>query len=233
MRVIAIVPAKRRSVGLPNKNLLQVGGVSLARRAVDCALAVPLISEVYLTTDSEEIASVCTAPRVFNIWRPGSLCTDSATSDAVIEHALKEVPFSSADEDLIVVLLQPTSPLRTSVHVVDALEKFKAENPSALVSVKSADSSIAKAFTITPDGRMRGLLGEDAPFSPRQNLPDVVLPNGALYIFKRSAFMAGKRIPRTNLMPYLMDGASSIDIDTFADLLTAQAEFEVRRENVS
>jgi N-acylneuraminate cytidylyltransferase len=108
--------------------------------------------------------------------------------------------------------------MRSSDHINQALTLFIAKNPHALVSVKRASPSVFKTYEVCSDGTIKGLFGLDAPYSSRQIFPELLSPNGAIYIFRAQQFSEQGKIPRTGVMPFKMDDQSSLDIDSPNDL---------------
>ncbi|WP_284891953.1 cytidylyltransferase domain-containing protein [Cobetia amphilecti] len=215
--VIAIIPARGGSKGVKNKNLRKVGQCSLLERAIKSASNVESINIIIVTTDSVTIADEAKGLGAEVIFRPSHLADDnSRTIDAVI-HTLDIKTISQG----VCVLLQPTSPFRTSHHVEVALEKFYDTQANSLVSVSEASDHPFKMLVIEPDNIISPVRSWSDLESPRQALPKIVKPNGAIYVNKiedlhkyRSFF--------TQPMSYLMmDAESSLDIDTEYDLKQA------------
>jgi N-acylneuraminate cytidylyltransferase len=153
------------------------------------------------------------------IERPSYLASDSALTEAVVAHALEELRL--ADNDAF-CLLQPTSPIRNKEHIDKAWSKFLSINGvDALISVVKTDNAVLKRFLIE-DSLLKPIANSSYPFMPRQSLPEVFAPNGAIYLCTVSAFRSGGFLG-TACIPFEMDAESSIDIDNVKDLMLAQA----------
>lgn len=120
MTVLAVVPARRGSKRLPDKNVRLLGGMTLVEHALRCAARAPSVDEVVVSTDDERVAAMVRSLGVRVVDRPPELATDDASSWSVVRHAA-----AGADFD-VVVLLQPTSPLRLPEDVEATLAALAA-----------------------------------------------------------------------------------------------------------
>jgi CMP-N-acetylneuraminic acid synthetase len=118
----------------------------------------------------------------------------------------------------LIVLLQPTSPLRTSRHIDDAFSQLNKHDTTSLISVYIPEKSPFKCFVRDQSGYLTGLVSNEAPFMNRQELPEVFMPNGAIYIFSIEEFLEGECIPVNRVIPFIMNERESIDIDTQEDV---------------
>jgi len=230
MKYYGLIPAKGRSRGLPGKNIAPLMGKPLFVWSIVAALSAPSLSDVFVSTESDQIAEIAHKFAAKVIVRPDELCGDETTSHAVIKHAIPHIRQVAGANDFGVVLLQPTSPLRTSDDIEKAIELFMGSRSHALVSVYPVDSSLLKVYRIDEHGDLVGAFSLDAPYSPRQSLPKIYMPNGAIYIFTAAQFLAGDRIPRTKVIPFIMDANRSIDIDTREDFDLARKYMEATCE---
>jgi len=213
--ILALVPARRGSKGLPGKNVALVDGLPLISYTINAAVGSGAFSQVTVSTDDREVMTIASKSGLDVLSRPEELASDSASADSVIDHFISE---RSPSPDSIIVYLQPTSPMRSSDHINQALTLFIAKNPDALISVKRASPSIFKTYEVCSDGTIKGLFGLDAPYSSRQIFPELLSPNGAIYIFRSHQFSKHGKIPRTGVIPFKMDDQSSLDIDSPDDL---------------
>lgn len=221
-KVIAIIPARAGSKGLPWKNILPLYGKPLIAWTIEAALCASIVDEVFVTSESKEILGIAEEWGAHSLMRPIHLASDCSSSEPVIAHAISCLRDSGQFSDFVVVFLQPTSPLRDADHIDAALAAFSSSAGRALISVYQPDKTPFKAYVIGDDGFMTGLVSSDAPYLRRQDLPETFYPNGAIYIFKASAFMDSERIPRDGVVPFEMSAELSLDIDTEADLKCAE-----------
>lgn len=214
MSVLAVIPARGGSRGVPRKNLALVAGRPLLAWTVDAALHANRVDRVVVSSDDEEV--LCTASNLGAeaLLRPEELATDHARSESVVSHAL-DVVVDAVD---VVVLLQPTSPLRTSDHIDDALTNMMA-GVDAVISVVEPTKSPFKAFYQSDAGYLVPVAADpEAPFVPRQTLPASFFPNGAIYAVRAEAFRRHSSFLPPATVPFLMDEVASLDVDTTVDL---------------
>ncbi|ENJ2863924.1 acylneuraminate cytidylyltransferase family protein [Vibrio parahaemolyticus] len=216
-KFVGLITARGGSKGLPRKNILPINGVPLIGWTINAARQCKLISEVYVSTDDEEIAVISEAYGAKIINRPYELATDKASSVDVVIHAIdwlkeREIAYEN------MVLLQPTSPLRTSSHLSDALNLYIEQKAKLVISVFEPAHTPIKSYIEQNDGSIRGLFSDEAPYNRRQDLPKAFLPNGAIYAFSITDFEKKRHFPISRVFPYVMSEGDSTDIDTFEDL---------------
>ena len=212
--IIAIIPARGGSKGLPKKNISPLAGKPLISYSIEAALRSKYISDVVVTSDDDDILKIAQEHDVSSIKRPYSLAQDNTKTEPVIFHTLENI----TEKYDIIILLQPTSPLRDEHDIDLAFEAFIESEADALISVKKPSHSPYKAFTQTKDGYLKGIINNDYPFMPRQELPMSYYPNGAIYIIKTKEFLKHQSLFCAKTIPYEMSELKSIDIDSLDDL---------------
>lgn len=218
LRVLAVVPARGGSKGIPGKNLAEVGGVPMLELAVRCARQSRHVDEVAVTSDDAAILARAGAlPGVTVVRRPAELATDDVAMAPVVAHAVGEC--APCD---VVVLLQPTSPLREPGDVDGALELLVSRGAGSVVSVAPVATSPWWMYVLDADGRMSPVLPKSTA-ATRQELPDVVAVNGAVYAVRTERFLAAPAFVDADTLAYPMPRERSIDVDTPADLAVARA----------
>ena len=216
MRIIAIIPARGGSKGIPRKNIKLLAGKPLVAYSIEVAIKSKYITKVFVSTDDEEIAQISKEYHGEVIKRPNGLAKDdSPTIDAVI-HVLDTLQREKDSPDLI-VLLQPTSPLRTVEDIDDALEIFMKNDCEAVVS-SNFDPSLYLSFKIEKS-YLKPFLGKKYFSMRRQDLSPLYRPNGAIYIIKPEILLKYKSFYPPKTIPYLMPKKRSIDIDDELDFL--------------
>lgn len=232
---VGLVPARGGSKGVPDKNLRPVAGHPLLAWSIRAGLDSGALSRTYVTSDSEDILAVAEEYGAHPILRPQEYATDEADLDGALGHAIGEIRRCSETSDFCIVLLQPTSPLRGCHHVKAACDLFTESytgptgHTTGVISVYEPRKTPFKAFRINADGYLEGGYSLNAPFERRQDLPQAVFPNGAMYLFPASLFERSGGIPRTGMLPFMMDEDLSVDIDTMADFAVAERILEARR----
>ncbi|ECY9751708.1 acylneuraminate cytidylyltransferase family protein, partial [Campylobacter coli] len=214
---LAIIPARAGSKGIKNKNLVLLNDKPLLYYTINAAKNSKYIDKIVLSSDGDNILEYGKTQGIDTLKRPKELALDDTTSDKVVLHALK---FYKDYEN--VILLQPTSPLRTSEHIDKAFEIFKNTNANSLISVCEYDNKILKAFMCDEKGNLKGICNNNYPFTPRQKLPKTYMSNGAIYILKTKDFLQNPSFLQENTKYFLMDEISSFDIDNLEDLEKAK-----------
>ena len=230
LKVVAVVPARAGSKGLPGKNLMRIGGETLVEIAAKTALSCISIDKVILSSDSEEILNSIDIPEIVLVKRSQKSASDNAVAADVILDLLDEgVLNESLGDDYFVIWLQPTSPLRDSIHLREAFEALNREvDADGLVSVKVSPVSPQLIFVPDENGLLRPF--SDSPFGvKRQEFVPSYIPNGAIYIFKISTFLRDSGFPSKRLVPYVMSHDASIDIDSENDFQDATRQWILKK----
>lgn len=216
--VIALIPARGGSKGIKHKNITPLVGKPLLSYSIQAAHNSGVIDRVYASSDDDAILSVASAWGADVIKRDPALAQDESPTDPVILEFINKAHLAARD---IVVLLQPTSPLRTAKHISEALEQYL-QHPEcrSLISVHEINNKYLKAY-IGGNDFLQPVADKHMAYTRRQDLPALYMPNGALYIFSVAEFMREEKIPRSHMIPYLMDDVASLDIDTPQDLAAA------------
>lgn len=214
-KIVAIITARGGSKRLKDKNILDFGGRPLIAWSIAAAKESSCIDAVLVSTDSKAIAKVSQqygAPVPF--LRPAALAQDTSTSLDVIRHAMDWIKKHQRKRYDYILLIQPTSPLRTAQHIDQGIEYYfehKRTEADTLVSVTAAGEGGKWIMRTTDEGYVE-LLPEGDEATPREAIVHYQ-PNGAIYfgptqeVIKRG-FFTGQTIP------FLMDSDDSIDIDT-------------------
>lgn len=223
MRVVGIVPARGGSKGLPGKHLLSLGGRPLIAWTFDAALASRRLDRVVLSTDAPEVADLARVSGVdVPFMRPEALASDEAPMLDVLVHAVEALT-AAGDAPDAVVLLQPTSPLRTAAHIDAAVTLLDRSGADAVVSVVE----VPHRFNPVSVLRMEG--DRVTPWSPgpvltrRQDKPRVFARNGPAVLAVRTPVLLGERsLYGRDTRAFPMSEAESVDIDTAWDMAVAE-----------
>jgi CMP-N-acetylneuraminic acid synthetase len=221
MKVLAIIPARGGSKGIPKKNLIDVAGKPLVAWAIEAALKSDAISTIVVTSDSKEILEFSsTYKNVRCLERPEHLSKDSSLTEPVISHVLKNLNHTDYD---YLILLQPTSPLRTTDDINAAISLLSTSEATSLISVTEPSHHPLKSFIKDEKGYLKGLVNNEFPFMPRQELPEVFQPNGAIYIVEVAEFLKINKLFTEKTIAYKMSTEKSIDIDTLEDIIKIES----------
>jgi CMP-N-acetylneuraminic acid synthetase len=220
-RLLAVIPARGGSKRLPRKNVLPLAGRPLICWSIDAALASGVFDDVLVSTDDEEIATVARAAGALVPWlRPAELASDTATSAAVLQHALAWYEGARGPAEAV-VLLQPTSPFRGAASIREAVAAFQAQDEhearGAVVSVSPAAQHPAWCFQLE-GGLMEPFLGWEALQRRSQDLPPAYALNGSIYVIPAAMVRAGHAPLGPGTRAFVMpEPEAAVDIDTEAD----------------
>jgi len=222
--MLAIVPARGGSKGLPGKNLKLLCGAPLIEWTIRAALGYPDITRVVVSTDSAEIADVSKkAGADVPFLRPAELSTDEALSRDVYLYTCERIGRETGVPVASFVTLQPTSPLRTGEDIVQAIRIFKQKNADSVISVYESPHSIEWHRTIDATGVLRETSPQgERGLQHRQALERSYLPNGAIFVFKTEFLKVRRGYYSDKTFPYIMPAERSIDIDTAFDFQLAE-----------
>ena len=198
-----------------------LNGTPLICHTIKAALSSNLIDEVFVSSDDKKILEISKNQGASIIHRPDHLATDDASPHDVILHAINTLMENNKKFDLI-ILLQPTSPLRNYKHIMEAFDIMFKQKSTSLMSVCVPNKSPYKHLIVDKFGYLNGIIDDEMPFMNRQDLPKTLLPNGAVYIFSIKDFLLNNKIPFNKTVPYLMSKEESIDIDCYEDIMIAE-----------
>lgn len=218
-KIISIIPARGGSKGFIGKNIKPLNGKPLICHTIEESLKSQYLDAIFVSTDDIAIAEVSKNCGANVIERPDELATDNSPTIDAIYHAI-DIIKSDCNPD-IVVLLQPTSPLRNANDIDAAIELFLDTDCDSVISMCKVEHSPYWCFEINNE-ILQPLFGDKYLKMRRQKVPDVYRPNGAIYIstiknlYKNNGFYCDK------IVPYIMPPERSIDIDEKIDFKLAE-----------
>lgn len=216
MRILAIVPARGGSKGIKDKNIKEIEGRPLIEYTIEAAKGCEYIDEIVVSTDSEKIAKVAKkAGAKVPFLRPDELASDTARTIDVVLFTIEQLKLIGQEYD-IVVLLQPTSPLRDEDDICGAIEKYVSCNMKSLVSVSEVSESPILMRQIVDETHMEKLLNINSTIR-RQDMAKYYMVNGSIYINKIEELNSDTSL-NDNVIPYVMDRSHSVDIDDYVDI---------------
>lgn len=226
MTILAVIPARGGSKGVPRKNLCEIDGAPLIVHAIRAGLQSRRLAHCIVSTDDAEIAAVArTAGGSVPFLRPAELAGDQSPTWAALQHAVAWYEVEHGEPLLAVVTLQPTTPLRTGEDVDRAIEIFLNGQPEAdsLISVCEAAEHHPLTLYHGADGSfLDPLLKGLNPNTRRQDFPPVYWRNGAIYITRRDLLMRDNRVVSDRPLAYIMPKLRSSNIDEPFDLELAE-----------
>lgn len=232
-RILAFIPARGGSKGVKNKNIRIINGKPLIAYTIEAAKGVKLFEDIIVSTDSEDIAYVSKKYGAdVPFLRPSYLADDNSAVIDTIIYLINEMKNKFNKEYDIIVVLQPTSPLRCEKHIREGINKFIEKNADFLVSVCECEHSPLWCNTLDSEGRMDYFIKEEIKNKNRQELPKYYRLNGALYIGKVESVINNRGFIGKNSYSYIMSNESSIDIDSELDLRIAEVFLKLEKNNI-
>ncbi len=216
MKPLVVIPARGGSKGVPKKNIKLLNGKPLINYTIEAARDIFDDTVICITTDCQEIKDVVenTTGLKVPFLRPNELATDTAGTYEVLLHALDFYKKNGYKADTL-ILLQPTSPLRTSQHIKDAI-KLYSKDIDMVVSVKQTKSN---PYYVLFEDANDGFLAKskEASFTRRQDCPEVWELNGAIYVINIKSLQKEPIGSFKKTIKFVMNETESIDIDSMLD----------------
>jgi len=219
MKIVAIIPARGGSRGIPNKNIQLLGQKPLLAYAIEAAFGADVADEIFVSTDSEKIAAVARDFGARIIIRPEEISDDTASTESVLIHALEVIEKEEASSPDFILTLAPTSPLRSAKTIGDFVSHYLslADQYDAMVSltedrgdywIKDGKSKFRRLFPQAP--------------RRRQERNPLYLENSAIYITKTQALLKTKSILGERCTGFIIDDLEAVDINKPIDLEWAE-----------
>ena len=219
-KILALIPARGGSKGIKDKNIFPLCGKPLIAYSIEAAQKSKYIDEIFVSTDSKKIAS--TAKKIgasVPFLRPAELATDTSKSIDVIIHVINELKKLNLFFDIL-VLLQPTSPLRNTEDIDKAIKTFEENDELPLVSISEVNDNPILIRTLGNNGHLNKLLETNSDVR-RQDMKKYYRVNGSIYINRISDLSENSSL-NDNSVPYIIPSCRSVDIDEMKDLVVAE-----------
>lgn len=220
IRFLAIVPARGGSKRLPGKNLALLAGRPLLDYTAEAAHGARSLAATVISTDDPVIAARARALGLLDLGRrPSALAGDESPTTAALQHALAAYEAVHGRIDAV-VLLQPTSPLRTARHIDEACELFLASGADTVTAVRATTDHPWWTWRRSGDA-LAPFVSTEAMTAGRDALPELLIETGAVYVVRRDLVAEG-RLYGDRVVGYPMDPADAVDVDTALDLAFAE-----------
>ncbi len=222
-KILAIIPARGGSKGIPRKNIIDVAGKPLIAWTIEAAKKSKYIDRLVLSSEDDEIIRIaiqwgCEVP----LKRPDFLAEDDTPGIDPVLHMLSVLP-----EFDYIVLLQPTSPLRRTEDIDGCIEQCITKRANCCVSVTEPDKSPFWMYYINSEGVLEPVVSSDNEVAVRrQDLPVIYALNGAVYVARCEWLLTNKSFLTKETIAYPMSKEHSIDIDSWRDLQLAKLILE-------
>lgn len=224
MKILGLIPARGGSKGIPRKNIRPIAGRPLIAWTIEAARMSERLDRLVVSTDDEEIAAVAREHGAETPFlRPAELARDDTPGVDPVLHALQALPGYDG-----VLLLQPTSPLRSATDIADCLDLAARLEAACVVSVCAPEKHPHWMYRLDDRQRLRPLLDGPA-ITRRQDLPPVFAANGALYFARTGWLQQHRTFITPDTAAFVMPPERSVDLDNpldwkFADMLLKEAQ---------
>lgn len=231
LNILAIIPARGGSKGLPGKNIKLLNGKPLIGYTIEEAKKSKYITRLILSTDCVEIAKVGLQFGIENpFMRPLELATDTSLAIDNYEYTLKRMKEEFGFSADVLVVLQPTSPLRTVEDIDNAIDIFLEKNADSVIGICETHHPINWTRRLDEKGRIRNYLTEEIGYN-RQESKVLYVPNGAVFVFNTNLLLEHKKYYFENTYPYIMSKEKSLDIDDQFDFDLVEIIMKKRENN--
>lgn len=222
--VLGVIPARAGSKGIPGKNERPLAGRTLVERAADAARASGVVDRIVLSTDSESIAAIGRRAGVeVPFLRPAELARDETPMQPVIEHAVLAVEDGAFQPDVVLVL-QPTAPLRTGEHLARAVELLEQTGATSVVSVVEIPRHFSPQYAMRIEGgHLRPFLPEGAALTRRQDAEPAYSRDGTVYATRRDVVVEEHDLYGSDCRALVLPAVEVVNIDTLEDWAEAEA----------
>jgi CMP-N,N'-diacetyllegionaminic acid synthase len=219
-QILAIIPARLASKRLPKKNIKILNGKPLLVHTIDSVKKSQHVHRFVVSTEDGEIAQISQSYDAEVIMRPLELARDESSTDDVIFNVLEQLHNKEQYTPDIIILLQPTSPLRTTKDIDNAIKTFLNTTGDSLISITEYDHSPYWAFRIEKEFLKLEFTKKSLKRS--QDLPKLYRPNGSIFITRVNTFLKIRSFYTNQIIPFIMPRERSIDIDDEFDFSIAE-----------
>ena len=218
MKVIAIIPARGGSKGVPGKNKKLIDGIPLVSYTIEAALQSKQLSQTWVSSDDNEIISIASQYTRIQIHkRDGSLATDQSPVADTVKAILRQTGCDA------IMLLQPTAPIRTGENIDEAIDLLKASgNANSVISVVAMNDIHPARMYWKKNEELTSILPEFEQ-ARRQDIPPAYYRNGSIYLVRREAFEQYHSVMVKPTIPYTMPLDWLLNIDEPRDMIIADA----------
>jgi N-acylneuraminate cytidylyltransferase len=220
MQVLAIIPARGGSVGIPRKNLHRVGGVPLVGRAVRSALDARRVTRVVVSTDDARIASCARDHGGEVIDRPADLAGPTASSESALLHALEQLRSRESYKPDIVVFIQCTTPLLTADDIDGTIERLIAQEADSALSVAPFHRYL---WQRGDGGAAKGINHDSSVRKRRQDIEPQYIETGGVYAMRCDGFLAARHRFFGKIAMHVTTSDAAIEVDDPADLVVVES----------
>jgi len=231
VQVLALIPARGGSKGVLGKNLRFLAGKPLIVHTIEQAKQSATVNRVIVSTDGMKIAEISKeAGAEVPFARPSVLANDDTPAFPVVQHALQWLKQHEGYQPDVVVLLQPTSPLRRPEHIDQGVELLLKTQADSVISLCEAEHSPYWMKLLDEKGQVKPFIESKIEYFRRQDLPIVYRLNGAIYATRYNIIAERDRLLGDDVRALIMTREDSVDIDDEIDFLLAELLLKRRLE---
>jgi CMP-N,N'-diacetyllegionaminic acid synthase len=229
--VLAIIPARGGSKGIPRKNIMTLHGKPLIAYTIESAAKSRLIDKCVVSTEDDEISEVTRNYGGEVVKRPPELARDDSPSYDAIKQVIDHFKNQGRNFDII-VLLEPTSPLRKDDDLDKAIQSFikNYDKADSLVSLGEIQLESPFYAQIITDGLVKPLIGQDTNYKRRQDMPKAYFPYGVIYLSKVDTYLKTRTFYQAKTLPYFIERWQNYEIDDICDFFCIEAIMKVKKE---
>ncbi len=225
MKILAIIPARKNSKGIKNKNIVKVNGKYLINYTINSAKQSKYITDIIGSTDSKKIAQIFKKNNIqFPFFRPKNLSNDKSNIIDTLIFTLKKIEKIKKNKYDYICLLQPTSPLRKKNEIDNAIKKIIKTNSDSLVSLCKLDEPHPYKLVEIKNKKMIFNKNKKNKINNRQQMPDFYMPSGNIYITKRNILLKKKSFFGKKNIYTLINPKNYININNLVDLEIAKSK---------
>lgn len=234
MRTLAIIPARAGSKGVKNKNIRLIDGKPLIEYAINSSQESKKLSDTIVSTDSPIIAEIAAKNQINTLIRPKNLALDETPISNVISHILNELQSQGKESYDLIILLQPTAPIRTGRDIDNVIEMFSKDikTESVISVVEIDDIHPARMYVMDDSLKMNSFLNYGET-SRRQDLKKLYLRNGCIYAIRTKAFLKHKSLIIPNKKGYIMPLDFLANVDNERDLVIVDTLVKIWKQKKS
>jgi CMP-N,N'-diacetyllegionaminic acid synthase len=228
--MIAIIPARKGSKGLKNKNFLKIHNKPLIAHTIIQAKKSKYIKKIIVSTDCKVIKKISEKyGAIVPFLRPKNLSQDNSDAIDVYRYMIRRLHNLGYCKFNSFIVLLPTSPLRRPIDIDNAIRIFKNKKADSVISVKKADIPISWYLKISKNQKLKKINNKNDIIKNRQKVNHDFIPNGSIYVFKTNKILYNRDYYFKNTYPYIMPKKRSVDIDDSDDFELAKFYFKRHR----